>query len=122
MTLVGNIIWLFCGGFASGLAYITGGVGLCLSIIGIPWGIQSMKLGLATLVPFGLAVEVTRQSGGVLELLANLIWLLFFGWWIALHHLLWALVLAITIIGLPFAKQHLKLFPLALWPFGKALR
>lgn len=122
MSLLGNLIWLVFGGLASGLGYITGGLALCATIIGIPWGWQSIKLGLATLVPFGHEFPDARDSGGVLELIANLIWLVLFGWIIALHHLFWALVLAITVIGLPFAAQHLKLVRLALFPFGKEIR
>ena len=122
MKTLGNVIWLVCGGFFSALAYITGGLSLCLTVIGIPWGIASIKIGLATLAPFGLGIEESRDSGGVLQLVLNLIWFVLWGWVVALHHILWALVLAITIIGLPFAKQHMKLVPLACFPFGKALK
>ena len=96
MSLFGNIIWLIFGGFVSGIGYILGGVAVCLTIVGIPFGVQSIKLGIATMTPFG--------------------------WEIAVAHLVHALLLAITIVGLPFAKQHLKLIPLALFPFGKELR
>ena len=122
MNLFGNIIWLIFGGLLTGLGYILGGFSLCLTIIGIPFGIQSIKLGIAMLSPFGLEVVQTERSGSLLELVFNAIWLILFGWEIALGHLVAALLLAISIIGIPFAKQHLKLVPLALFPFGRELR
>ena len=122
MSTFGNIIWLIFGGLGTAIGYITVGLGYCVTIIGIPWGIQAIKLGIAALLPFGMEVREARESGGALELVANIIWVVIAGWAIALHHLFWALLLAITIVGLPFAAQHLKLVPLALFPFGKELR
>jgi uncharacterized membrane protein YccF (DUF307 family) len=120
--MLGNILWLIFGGFGTALGYLTMGLGYCLSLIGIPWGIQAIKLGFAALLPFGLEVRESRDAGGVMELIANIIWVIVAGWAIALHHLCWALLLAITVVGLPFAVQHMKLVPLALFPFGKELR
>jgi uncharacterized membrane protein YccF (DUF307 family) len=122
MSLLGNIIWLIFGGFFAALGYILGGLGLCLTIIGIPFGLQSIKLGWASLAPFGKQLVSTPDLSGPLYILFNLIWLVLFGWEIALIHLGSAAILAITIIGLPFAIQHLKLIPLALLPFGQHLR
>jgi len=122
MTLFGNIIWLVFGGFVTGLGYIIGGLGLCITIIGIPFGLQSMKLGVAAMAPFGLSIVQQEDAGGLLEIVFNIIWLILFGWEIAIGHLVSALLLAITIVGIPFAKQHLKLVPLALFPFGRELR
>ena len=122
MSLFGNIIWLIFGGFVSGIGYILGGVAVCLTIVGIPFGVQSIKLGIATMTPFGREIVTCEDSGGFLEMLFNVIWAVIFGWEIAVAHLVHALLLAITIVGLPFAKQHLKLIPLALFPFGKELR
>ncbi len=121
MTLIGNLIWLIFGGFLSGLGYIIGGLGLCLTIIGIPFGIQSIKLGVATFTPFGKSVVEVPGANGVLSILLNVVWVLLFGWGIALSHLVWAALLAVTIVGLPFAKQHIKLLPLAFLPFGRRL-
>jgi uncharacterized membrane protein YccF (DUF307 family) len=121
MSLLGNIIWLICGGLLSGIGYIVGGVVLCLSIIGIPFGYQSIKIGIATFAPFGTELVEYEDANSPLRLVLNVIWLLTFGWVIALHHLLWAVVLGITVIGIPFALQHLKLIPLALLPFGRDL-
>ena len=117
MSLIGNIIWLIFGGFLAGLGYILGGLLLCLTIIGIPFGLKSIRLGVATMMPFGKAVEQTNADGGCLQLIFTIIWVVLFGWEIALAHLTGGLLLAITIIGIPFAKQHFKLIPVALFPF-----
>ena len=122
MSCLGNIIWLIFGGLVVGIGYIIGGVLLCLTIIGIPFGVQSIKLGLATLAPFGKEVVEGDNANSPLRLVFNVIWLVLFGWEIAVAHLISALVLAITIIGIPFAVQHIKLIPLALVPFGRDLR
>jgi uncharacterized membrane protein YccF (DUF307 family) len=122
MSCLGNIIWLIFGGLVVGIGYIIGGVLLCLTIIGIPFGVQSMKLGLATFAPFGKEVVEGEHANSPLRVVFNVIWLVLFGWEIAVAHLLSALVLAITIIGIPFAVQHIKLIPLALLPFGRDLR
>jgi len=122
MNLLGNIIWLVFGGFLTGLGYIVGGLAMCLTIVGIPFGVQSMKLGVATMAPFGMEVVQTEDAGGLLQMIFNVIWLVLFGWEIAVAHLLHALLLAITIVGIPFARQHLKLVPLALFPFGRSLQ
>lgn len=121
MSLLGNLIWLIFGGFLSGLGYIVGGIGLCLTIIGIPFGVQSIKLGIATFAPFGKELKQLDDAGSPLVVVLNVLWLLFFGWEIALVHLLFAAILAITIIGLPFAKQHIKLVPMSLMPLGREL-
>jgi uncharacterized membrane protein YccF (DUF307 family) len=122
MSLLGNIIWLIFGGLIAGLGYILGGIGLCLTIIGIPFGLQSIKLGIAVFAPFGKEVVELGDAGSVLSIIFNLIWLVLFGWPIALAHLTSAALLAITIIGIPFALQHLKLIPLSLFPFGRDLK
>jgi uncharacterized membrane protein YccF (DUF307 family) len=122
MSLLGNIIWLICGGFFAAVGYILGGLATCLTIIGIPFGIQSIKLGIASLAPFGKELVMDRGSGGLLYVIFNLVWLVLFGWEIAMLHLASAAILAITIIGFPFALQHIKLIPLALFPFGMHLR
>lgn len=122
MSLLGNIVWLVFGGFLAGLGYIIGGLLLCLTIVGIPFGLQSIKLGFATFAPFGKEVVEGEHANSPLRVLFNIIWLVLFGWEIAMNHLVWALILTITIVGLPFAKQHIKLIPLALFPFGRSLR
>jgi uncharacterized membrane protein YccF (DUF307 family) len=122
MSLLGNILWLIFGGLIAGLGYILGGLLTCITIVGIPFGIQAMKIGVATLTPFGKQIVEIPEANSPLRLILNVIWLVLFGWEIALAHATSALILAITIIGIPFALQHLKLIPLALLPFGRALR
>ncbi len=121
MTCLGNIIWLIFGGFFASIGYIFGGLAMMLTIIGIPFGIQSIKIGVANLSPFGKEVIATEDAGSLLSIIFNVIWIILFGWEIALVHLISGVILAITIIGLPFAKQHFKLIPLALAPFGRQL-
>ena len=122
MSLLGNIIWLIFGGFLSGLGYIVGGLSLCATIIGIPFGWQTIKIGIATMTPFGKENIVSPDSGNLVNTIFNVIWVILFGWEIALSHLLHGAILAITIIGIPFAQQHFKLIPVALFPFGRTLR
>lgn len=98
MSLIGNIIWLIFGGFISGLGYIIGGLTICLTIVGIPFGIQNIKLGLATMTPFGKENVVTPDAGSLLNNILNVIWVILFGWEIALSHIIHGLILAITII------------------------
>lgn len=122
MSLLGNILWLIFGGLLAGLVYIFGGVLLCVTIIGIPFGLQSIKLGVATFAPFGREVVETENANSILRILFNVLWIILFGWEIAILHLVHAGILAITIIGIPFAVQHVKLVPLSLLPFGRELR
>jgi uncharacterized membrane protein YccF (DUF307 family) len=117
MSFIGNIIWLIFGGFFAGIGYILGGLLLILTIIGIPFGKKSIRLGVATLAPFGKEVVQTDTKGGCLQLVFSIIWIILFGWEIAIAHLVGGAILAITIIGIPFAKQHFKLIPVALLPF-----
>lgn len=117
--LLGNIIWIICGGLFSFLAYMVGGLLLCLTIVGIPFGMQAFKIGIATLAPFGRDIEEVPDANSPLRIILNVIWIIMFGWGIAVNHLFWAAVLTCTIIGIPFALQHLKLIPLSLLPFGR---
>ncbi|MCK4488907.1 MAG: YccF domain-containing protein [Anaerolineales bacterium] len=119
MSLMGNIVWLIFGGFLAGMSYIIGGIALCITVVGIPFGIQAMKIGVATFAPFGKEVIELENANSVGNTIFNMIWLLLFGWEIAIAHLIHGIILAVTIIGLPFAKQHFKLIPLALFPFGR---
>jgi len=120
MSLLGNILWIVLGGgFILFLEYLISGIALCLTIIGIPFGIQCIKLSFLALMPFGKEIRNTEKSPGFLSTIMNLIWIFIGGIWISLTHLLLAVLCAITIIGLPFAKQHMKLASLALVPFGK---
>lgn len=122
MSLLGNIIWMIFGGFLAGMGYILGGLLTCLTIVGIPIGTQAIKLGVATMTPFGRQIIPTPDYGETKSIILNLLWAAFFGWEIALTHLIHGLILAITIVGLPFAQQHFKLIPLSLAPFGRELK
>lgn len=119
MNFLGNIIWFIFGGFLAALGYFIGGAILCLTIIGIPFGVQAIKIGVATLTPFGEEITLKPTAHNTMNTIFNLIWLVFFGWEIAIAHLVNGLILYITILGIPFGKQHFKLIPLALFPFGR---
>lgn len=118
MSILLNIIWFICGGFLVSLLYILGGILLCLTIIGIPFGIQCFKLSILGMAPFGQEIRETDPPGGALAVIMNIIWIILPGLELALIHLALAFLFAITIIGLPFAAQHLKLTRLAILPFG----
>lgn len=120
MTTLGNILWFLLGGFLIVFGYLLGGIFLCLTILGIPLGIQSFKLAGATLAPFGKEVVEHDRSHGVLGILMNVVWVLLPGVELAVAHLVLAVLLAVTIVGIPFARQHMKLIPLALMPFGRS--
>lgn len=122
MNFLGNIIWLIFGGFVAGMGYILGGLLVCLTIVGIPFGVQAIKLGVATMTPFGRKIVPNESASEAVPLILNIAWAIFFGWEIAVAHLLHGLILYITIIGIPFGQQHFKLIPLALAPFGRELR
>jgi len=121
MNTLGNIIWLIFGGFFTALGYFVGGFLLCLTIIGIPFGLQCFKLGVLMLWPFGQRVVSDTTDTGCLTLIMNLLWILFGGLWVAIGHIVFGLLLAITIIGIPFARQHFKMVEVSLMPFGKRI-
>jgi uncharacterized membrane protein YccF (DUF307 family) len=121
VNLLGNLIWLLFGGLLTCLGYVFGGFVLCLTIIGIPFGLQLFKLAPAVLMPFGKEVVDTPVNTGVLRLLLNILWILCGGIWLAAGHLIMGAILFITIIGIPFARQHFKLVEVSLLPFGKRI-
>lgn len=121
MNTLGNVIWVVFGGFFIFLEYLIGGILLCLTIVGIPFGLQSIKMAQMALWPFGKRIEYMNYAPGCLSTIMNLLWLVFGGILIALSHLVFGLLFAITIIGIPFAKQHFKLVSLALTPFGRRI-
>ena len=121
MNLIGNIIWIIFGGIVVFIEYMVAGFILCVTIIGIPFGIQCFKIGLLSLMPFGRDVREVPGDSGCLSTIFNIIWIVVGGIWIALTHLLFGVLLAITIIGLPFARQHFKLMNLSFTPFGKEI-
>src|SRR5512133_3063247 len=119
MNLLGNIIWLVFGGIVIAIQYFIGSIVLMITIVGIPFGIQTLKMGALAIWPFGRDTQVHSRASGCLYILMNIIWLLFGGIWIALSHAVFGLLLCITIIGIPFGLQHFKLTAIALSPFGR---
>jgi len=123
-----NLIWLILGGLGAAVAWGLAAVIMAVTIIGIPWARAAVNIAIYTLLPFGQkAVARDLYSGrgdigtGVLGEIGNVIWSLLAGWWLALLHGLAAIILGVTVIGLPFAWAHLKLAKLALWPIGKMI-
>lgn len=119
VNLLGNIIWLLFGGIIIAVEYFIASIALMVTIIGIPFGIQTLKLGVFALWPFGNQTRVDVRASGCLYILMNILWLLLGGLVIALTHALFGLLLSITIIGIPFGMQHFKLAAIALSPFGR---
>lgn len=128
MSLILNILWLIFGGFFMAVGWVVFGIIMVLTIVGIPWFVAAMNMAHLSLLPFGReAVNREVLTGeedigtGPLGVIGNIIWFLFGGIWLALGHVIWAVALAVTIIGIPFAYQHLKLAALALAPIGKVV-
>lgn len=121
MKELGNILWILFGGFIIALEYLIASILLMITIVGIPFGIQALKMADIALWPFGRDTRTTQSALGCLPTLFNLLWILVGGFWIFLTHLILGLLCAITIIGIPFARQHFKLASLALTPFGREI-
>ena len=128
MSLVLNLIWILLGGAEMALGWLIAAVIMAITIIGLPWARAAFNIAVYTFLPFGSRAvrrdEITGESDvgtGPLGLIGNIIWLVLAGWWLALGHLIAAVLFAITIIGLPFAWAHLKLAGIALWPIGKKI-
>jgi len=119
MRLLMNVLWFILGGWISGTLWLLAGVLLAITVVGLPWTPAAFRIAGFTYWPFGKVV-VERDTGAV-SLLLNILWLLLAGWWLALHHVVLAVALAVTIIGIPFAWQHLKLAVLSLTPVGKGV-
>lgn len=122
MKILGNIIWLIFGGIFIALQYFISSTILFITIIGIPFGLQTIKLGLLALWPFGSIVTHKTSPQGCLSTFMNIIWFFVGGVWIFLSHIGWGILFCITIIGIPFGLQHFKLAGLALTPFGHEVR
>jgi len=128
VALLLNLLWLLFGGLWMGAAWALAAMIMAVTIIGLPWSKAAFNIAVYTLLPFGYKA-VSREDyfgqtdvgTGPLGTIGNIVWLVLAGWWLALGHVLVAMVLAITIIGIPFAWAHLKLAGIALWPIGKAI-
>jgi len=128
MRTLGNILWFILGGFLMGLGWWLAGLIALLTIIGIPWAKACFVIGQFSFFPFGKKAvardEILMQKDigtGLLGMLGNVIWFILAGWWLAIGHLISALVCFVTIIGIPFGLQHLKLAGIAIFPIGKAI-
>ncbi len=121
MSFIGNILWLVFGGLLVAIIYFIVGLLFCITIIGIPFGVQLFKFGVFALFPFGHDTVFKGDEPGCLSLIMNVLWILL-GWWeIAVIHLVCGLFFCITIVGIPFGIQHFKLAVLGLLPFGKSI-
>ena len=127
-SLLLNVLWIVFGGAWMALGWLVAAVVMAITIIGLPWARAALNIAAYTLLPFGQnAVSRAEYTGredvgtGLLGFVGNLVWLVLAGWWLALGHLVTALLLAVTIIGIPFAWAHLKLAGIALWPIGKMI-
>jgi uncharacterized membrane protein YccF (DUF307 family) len=119
MKFFGNLIWLIFGGLIIAIEYFIGSLVLMITIVGIPFGIQTLKMALLSLWPIGRDTRVQSKASGCLYIIMNIIWLISGGIWIAITHAIFGAILCITIIGIPFGLQHFKLTAIALSPFGR---
>ena len=116
MRILLNILWIICGGLISALGFWLAGLIWCITVVGIPVGVQCFKLSSISLNPFGKEII---DDGGAGSVILNLLWIILFGWELAFTNVLIGIVLCITIIGIPFGKQFFKIANVALFPFGK---
>jgi uncharacterized membrane protein YccF (DUF307 family) len=119
VKILGNLVWLLFGGIVIAIEYLVGSILLMVTVIGIPFGIQTLKMASLAVWPFGRDTHVHERASGCLYILMNILWLICGGLWIAISHVLFGLLLCITIIGIPFGLQHFKLTAIALNPFGR---
>jgi uncharacterized membrane protein YccF (DUF307 family) len=120
MKTILNIIWLVLSGFWLFLGYLLAGVLMCVTIIGIPFGVAAFRIGVYALWPFGYTV-VDRSGAGAPSFVVNVLWLILAGWWLALGHIVTGLVQCVTIIGIPLGLANFKLIPISLMPLGKEI-
>jgi uncharacterized membrane protein YccF (DUF307 family) len=128
LPLLLNLLWIVFGGLWMAVGWVIAAILMAITIVGLPWTWAAFNIASYTLLPFGQkAVSRAEYSGradigtGPLGVLGNIVWLVLAGWWLALGHLITAILLAVTIIGIPFAWAHLKLARIALWPIGKMI-
>ncbi len=121
MRLLLNVLWIVFGGLHMAIAWLIAALIMVITIVGIPWARAALTIAIYTLLPFGYTVVERPNSigAGPLGFLGNLIWLVLAGWWLALAHVVTAILLAVTIVGIPFAWAHLKLAGISLWPIGR---
>jgi uncharacterized membrane protein YccF (DUF307 family) len=122
VSLLGNLVWIVFGGWVIFLEYLASALLLAITVVGIPAAVQCLKLAVLGLAPFGREVVAGQSASGCVSTVLNIVWLLTLGLCIAITHVLFALIFAITIVGIPFAKQYMKIAALSLTPFGKEIR
>ncbi len=128
LSLLLNLLWIVFGGAEMAFGWLIAAVIMAITIVGLPWARAAFNIAVYTFLPFGQqavsreAVTGREDTGtGPLGVIGNIIWLVLAGWWLALGHLIAAILMAVTIIGIPFAWAHLKLAGIALWPIGKMI-
>jgi uncharacterized membrane protein YccF (DUF307 family) len=128
LSLLLNVLWIVFGGLWMAVGWLIAAILMAVTIVGLPWTRAAFNVASYTLLPFGQkAVSRAEYIGredvgtGLLGMLGNIVWLVLAGWWLALGHLITAILLAVTIVGIPFAWAHLKLAGIALWPVGKMI-
>ena len=122
MRILGNILWWIFGGLEAAVGYFTGSLTMALTIIGLPIALQTFKIGLLCLCPFGAEIRKGKSPIGCIRIPLNIVWILFGGLWAWVMHIMFGILLGITIVGIPFAKQHFKMAGLSLAPFGKEFK
>lgn len=122
MRIIGNLLWWLFGGLEAALGYFSGSLALAITIVGIPVALQTFKIGLLCLWPFGAEVKETNCPTGCIRVSLNILWIICGGLWAWLMHIVFGCLLFITIIGIPFGKQHFKMARLSLMPFGKDVK
>ena len=122
MNILLNIIWIIFGGLLVALEDVASSIAMMITIVGIPFGLQTLKLALVALWPFGTKIVDNPWPSGCLAGIMNIVWWILGGLAIALTHLILGIVFCITVIGIPFGLQHFKLARLALLPFGTSIR
>src|SRR5215831_1311433 len=118
---LGNLVWLVFGGLLAAIGYFTGGLALCVTIIGIPWGLQCFKIASLVLWPFGKKVISENKEMGCLNIFCNITWILCGGLYTAIVHIVMGVLLCLTIVGIPWGRQHFKLVEISLMPFGRRI-
>src|SRR3981189_2356748 len=121
MAILLNLLWIAFGGLWMAAAWVIAALVMAITIVGLPWARAAFNIAAYTLLPFGQQAVRRDVLTGPLGLIGNVIWLLLAGWWLALGHVVTAIALAVTIIGIPFAWAHIKLAGIALWPIGKVI-
>lgn len=119
MRIIGNLLWLVFGGLEAAVGYFTGSLAMACTIIGLPVAFQTFKIGLLCLWPFGAEIEDTDSPDGCIRIPLNVLWIILGGLWAWLMHIMFGVLLFVTVIGIPFARQHFKMARLSLAPFGK---